>query len=139
MCARYNQKMLWANIIFLLSIVIMPFSTAVYSEYFNPSLHVPIIVYAINISFTGLYNYRLWQIVGNPKYNLSVGLSNVILRYNGLRTLVAPGLFVSIALLSYFNGWIAFFLPPLVPFIPWMIKRYYHKKYPDLMKKYKNG
>ena len=78
---HYNQKMIWNNTVFLLTIIIMPFSTAVYSEYFNATLHTPVILYTINICCCGLYSYRLWHIIGNPKYRLSSHLDKVILRY----------------------------------------------------------
>lgn len=131
---RYNQKLLWLNSVFLLTIVVMPFSTALYSQYFRPTLHVPIIIYAINISLTGLYSYRLWQLVGNPKQNVGAGLHPVILRYNSVRALVVPGLFVTVAALSYLSNPIAYIVPPLMPVVSRLIKRHYYKKYPDIMK-----
>ncbi len=132
----YNQKLLWANILFLLTIVVMPFSTALYSEYFNPMLHVPLIVYTVNISFSGLYSFRLWRLVGNTRYNLSKGLDGIVIRYNSMRALLAPCLFISIAMLSYINYWVAFIAPPFVPFATMLIRRHYHKKYPDIMNKH---
>ncbi len=130
---HYSPKLVWVNLIFLLSIIIMPFSTALYSEYFRPSLHVPIIVYALNISFTGLYSFRLWRIIGNPKYNPDAGLHPVIIRYNSLRALIVPALFIIVALLSFVSKWVAFLIPPFLPFVSMLIKRHYYKKYPKLM------
>ena len=66
-----SQKLLWNNLFFLLPIVVMPFSTSFFSEYYSGSLRVPIGVYMTNISFAGFFSYRLWKIVGNPKYHLS--------------------------------------------------------------------
>ncbi|MEO7835395.1 MAG: TMEM175 family protein, partial [Ginsengibacter sp.] len=46
---RSSQKLLWNNLIFMFPIVIMPFSTAFLSDYFNGALQMPLIVYTINI------------------------------------------------------------------------------------------
>ena len=136
---HYNQKMIWNNIVFLLFIVMMPFSTAVYSEYFNLTLHTPVILYTINICCCGLYSYRLWHIIGNPKYNLSPHLNKVILRYNSVRALLIPGLFVVVSLLTYISIWIGYILPPFLPLISRLIKRHYENKHPEIMKKHING
>jgi len=54
-----SQKLLWNNLLFLLPIVVMPFSTSVLSEYYNGTLRLPLAVYMINICFTGFFSYRL--------------------------------------------------------------------------------
>jgi uncharacterized membrane protein len=43
----YNGKLIWLNLLFLFSIVLMPFSTAVYSEYSSPEYINLISPYAI--------------------------------------------------------------------------------------------
>lgn len=136
---HYNQKLIWNNVVFLLFIVMMPFSTAVYSEYFNATLHVPIILYTINICCCGFYSYRLWHIVGNPAYKLNHGLHPVILRYNSVRALLIPCLFVFISLFSYINPWFGYIVPPFLPIITRLVKRHYYKKYPDIIQKHTDG
>lgn len=133
---RYNQKFIWNNIVFLLTIVVMPFSTAVYSEYFYRTLHIPIILYTINICCTGLYSYRLWHITGNPKYNINEELNPVILRYNSVRALLVPGLFLLVSVLSFVSVWIGYVVPPFLPIIARLVQRHYYKKYPDVMSKH---
>jgi len=61
---NYNRRLLWLNLFFLLTIVLMPFSTGFYSEYsgavlFEKQLKVPMIVYVTNICATGIFNYKL--------------------------------------------------------------------------------
>ena len=129
-----NQKLLLNNLLFLLPVVVMPFSTSFLSEYYNGTLRVPLAVYTINIGFTGFFSYRLWKIIGDPKYHLSTGLNKIILKYNTTRALTIPTVFVCIFLLSFINTWISYIIPPITPFITKLIKRHYYKKYPDIMK-----
>lgn len=129
-----NQKLLWNNLLFLLPIVVMPFSTAVLSEYYNGTLRLPLAVYMTNICFTGFFSYRLWTIIGNPAYHLSANLNPVILKYYKSRALIIPSIFICIFLLSFINPWISYVIPPFLPLVTRLIKRHYIKKYPDVMK-----
>lgn len=129
-----NQKLLWNNLLFMLPIVVMPFSTSFLSEYYNAALRVPLAVYMITISFAGFFSFRLWQIIGNPKNQLSNGLNKVILGYNSARALIIPSVFICAFLLSFINTWISYIIPPLTPLATKFIKRYYHKKYPEILK-----
>ena len=77
---HYTQKLLWLNLLFLLGIVLMPFTTSFYSEYIFAYLKTPVVLYAFNICFIGIMNYILWKYVSNPRNNLSDNLSNDCLR-----------------------------------------------------------
>src|SRR5690349_14531110 len=50
---NYNLRLMWLNLIFLLAIILMPFTTAFYSEYFTYFLTTPVALYVSNISFLG--------------------------------------------------------------------------------------
>ncbi|MDQ3291497.1 MAG: TMEM175 family protein [Bacteroidota bacterium] len=67
---NYNTKLLWLNLLFLLSIALMPFSTALYSEFYMPQLIVPYIFYTINISLIGFLNFLIVRHINNPKNQL---------------------------------------------------------------------
>ena len=131
---RINQKLISTNLLFLLPIVIMPFSTAFLSEYYNVLLRVPVIIYATTICFAGLASYQLWKVVASPKYNLSQGLNQLVLRYNTTRALTIPTVFLIMMLLSFFIPWVVYAAMPLVPVITTFIRQYYKKKYPQLWK-----
>lgn len=132
---HYNKQLMWANLFFLLSIVLMPFSSAFLSEYFLLMSHVPLGFYTFNICFTGFMTYRLWHIIADPKYHLSDRASDKILMcYNTIRSFTIPATFVLVFLLSFINSWIAFYSLPLLPFVSKLINRYYKKKYPEMMK-----
>jgi uncharacterized membrane protein len=129
-----NPKLIWTNLLFLLSIVIMPFSSAFFSEYYSGSLRLPLGFYTMNICLSGFFSARLWRIAGNEKNKLSVGLDKVVVRYNKARGMTTPLVFVFIFFLSYINSLIAHLLPPFILFISYFIRRYYTKKYPAIMK-----
>lgn len=127
-----NQKLLVNNLLFLLPIVTMPYSTIFLTEYWPGSLIVPLAVYTANIVMTGLCSYRLWKIVALPKNGLSRGMDELVVKYNTTRALFTPGIFVLILIFSFINYRIAWFVPPLLPVFIIFVKRYYKKKYPQL-------
>lgn len=129
-----SQKLLWANLLFLLPIIVMPFSTGFLSEYYNGSLRAPLTVYMINICWSGFFSYRLWKIIANPGNHLSAGMNKIILRYNVCRSLFIPILFITCFLLSFISPWIPYFMLPFIPLVTRFIKRYFRKKYPVEMK-----
>ena len=130
---NYNQKLLANNLLFLLSIVIMPFSSAFYSAYFATATKIPMAFYVANICFSGLMSYRLWKIVSKPGSGLSEGLENrVLLRYFFVRSLLVPSTFVLVFLLSLLIGSYAYYASFLILFANRIIGAYYHKKHPEI-------
>jgi uncharacterized membrane protein len=61
---NYNDGLIWLNIFFLLSIVLMPFTSAYYSEYTN--LSVPFILYCFSVVATGLLQILMQRALRNP-------------------------------------------------------------------------
>lgn len=101
---NYTSKLIWLNLIFLLSIVLMPFSTAVYSEYSTPEyahLIAPFVVYAVNVSFSGVMNYILLNYIYNVKNKVAAHLpSKMIISYSKRRALAIPIIFTITVLLT---------------------------------------
>jgi len=89
-----NGKLIWLNLVFLFSIVLMPFSTSVYSEYSTPQhiqLITPYLVYVLNICLTGFMNYMLWKYIGNFSNGvISEKFEDQFLRNAKLRSLLIP-------------------------------------------------
>ncbi|MBS1947012.1 MAG: DUF1211 domain-containing protein [Bacteroidetes bacterium] len=134
---HYNRKLMAINLGFLLSIVIMPFSTAFLSDYFLIRAHTPLAFYTLNICFVGYMSYRLWKLVSNPKNHLSHGLENkILLHYNTIRAFLIPSVFVLIFGISFLSPLVAYLSLPLLPFVSFFINRHYKKKYPELMKEH---
>ncbi|MDP4150186.1 MAG: TMEM175 family protein [Bacteroidota bacterium] len=92
---NYDNRLLVLNLVFMLSIVLMPFSTAFFSEYFLRGLKTPFILYSLNILFLGVMNTILWLYVGSPKQKLNEGLKPPVVRYYIIRSVIMPVIFVA--------------------------------------------
>lgn len=124
----YTQKLLWINLLFLLGIVLLPFSTAFYSEYTFDFLKTPIITYSLNFCYIGIMSFFLWKYVSNPKNNLSENLTIPVANYYTFRAIAIPIIFAIIIIVSFFNPRSAIYIPPLTPVIMWAIGKYFKNK-----------
>jgi uncharacterized membrane protein len=128
----YNGKLLWLNLFFLLSIVLMPFSTALYSE--NVRINLSFIIYCINIIATGLFNSFLWNYIGNANNKLSdLSEQKDLLKFLIVRSLAVPISFTIGLILSFISPFLAKFSPMLI-FPALKIINY---KYKSVVEKYK--
>jgi uncharacterized membrane protein len=103
---NYNGKLIWLNLVFLFSIVLMPFSTAVYSEYSTPEhirLISPYLVYVLNICLTGVLNYFMWRYIGNPSNEVTEDFpGGDFLKKAKIRSLLLPAVFILSLLTAIF-------------------------------------
>ncbi len=131
----YNSKLMWANLIFLFSIVLMPFSTAIYSEYFLFTMKIPVIVYTINICFTALMNIRLINIVTSKREPLAPELNDrKMIRFFRMRSMVAPAMFILTSIISLLGFNSAYFVPVFFPFFSTLVNRPFRKSNPEYFK-----
>jgi len=127
---NYNRKLLWLNLVFLMAIVLMPFSTGFYSEYAIHFLKVPVIVYTLNIIFIGVMNYVLWSYLANPKNQLTVGINITEKKYFGYRAIIVPCIFFIMAVLYIVvKKQYAIYVPLVIPLLMRVFKRFYFKKH----------
>ncbi len=113
---NFNNKLLWLNILFLLAIALMPFSTGFYSEYASLPVMTPVIFYTGNIVILGLLSFLLWRYLGNPGHNLTENLSPAVARYSSLRAVTVPVIFIIFSIVYMWEPVIAAFIPVSVPF-----------------------
>lgn len=66
---RFDIRLIWLNLFFLLSIVILPFSTSVFGMY--AQLKTGMCLYLVNGIFTGIMNWLCWKHVLNPAKKLT--------------------------------------------------------------------
>lgn len=67
---NYSPRLIFLNLFYLCTIVLMPYSTAIYSEYSlgrYESLIIPFLFYSINIVLAGFASFLLWHYIGDPK------------------------------------------------------------------------
>ncbi len=124
----YTQRLLWLNLLFLLGIVLMPFSTSFYSEYIFEYLKAPVIFYAGNICFIGIMNFVLWRYIQNPRLKLSDNLPKSLGNYYSFRALSVPAIFLVMVIAYLFFPRYAIFIPPFIPLFMWAIGKYYKRK-----------
>lgn len=86
----YNRRLITLNTWFLLSIVCMPFTTAMMSKYI---FFKPYVFYCVNVIFSGLIQLRLWYYIINPKNMVSGNIPIGIIRYKKYSTCVVIACF----------------------------------------------
>ncbi len=100
---RYTTSLLWINLGFLFTVVLLPFSAAFLGEFSsNTSVKIPYAVYTLNMCLTAFMNCWLWVYVSNPKRKmLTRQISRARIKLGIYRSLVIPIIFV-ISLLVFF-------------------------------------
>ncbi|MCX2573141.1 TMEM175 family protein [Pedobacter sandarakinus] len=96
----YDDRLIWLNFIFLFSIILMPFSSAYYSD--NTPFALPFWFYSLNIAFTGLINYAVLSYIIKHRGRISNGFNDVKVRQLARwRTLIVPAIFLFGAIMDY--------------------------------------
>ncbi|HMU45018.1 MAG TPA: TMEM175 family protein [Chitinophagaceae bacterium] len=114
---NFSQRLIWLNILFLLGIALMPFSTGFYSEYAGVPVITPVIFYTGNIALMGTVNFCMWQYISNPKRKLTENLSPLLAKYSSLRSLLVTAVFVIFSFVYLLSPYIAAFIPTSIPLI----------------------
>jgi uncharacterized membrane protein len=116
---KYTSRLVWLNLLFLFSVVLLPFTSGLLGEYASEThLLVPYSFYVINICLTSLMNAVLWFYVSNPKHDLlthQISKERILLGF--YFTLVVPILFIISLLIVNFNPTFGRLIPLTIPFI----------------------
>ncbi|MEO8763209.1 MAG: TMEM175 family protein [Ginsengibacter sp.] len=117
--AKYSSSLIWLNLAFLLTVVMLPFSAGLLGEYSsNTNLKIPYAVYAFNMSLTGFMNYWLWVYVsGSGRHMLTRDLSKARIKLGVYRSLVIPVIFIISLLVSFILPIISRIILLLIPVI----------------------
>lgn len=112
-----DNKLIWLNLLFLLCIVLMPFTTAYQSEY--GMLATPWVLYSINIIATGLLQVRIQTYLRHPNHNLVAAHERNHPDLDLLRPLMTPLVFgLSLVLALFVHPWVLRMLPGIIfPFL----------------------
>jgi uncharacterized membrane protein len=128
----YNGGLLWLNLIFLLSIVLMPFSTALYSENIKSALSF--VIYCSNIFTSGIIAFILWRYIGSAKRKLSeLNQHKDLLSYFSIRSLAIAFAFGAGVIISIIDPVIAKFSPVLI----FPALKIINRKFKPVIEKYK--
>jgi len=125
---NYDRKLLWLNLLFLMSIVLMPFSSGLYGEYSVPAaiyMHLPYGIYVANILFSGIMTYCLWTYLANPERKLTEGIpSAAYVRMAKARSVVVSLVFVLSFLVTLWAPIGGRYVPMLIPVAMMLVRKY---------------
>lgn len=126
---NYDNKLIWLNILYLFSIALMPFTTALYSEFYQPILHVPFLIYTINICLTGFFSYLLVRHLAFSSNSISQGFNDVnLIKATIARSWMMPVIFIIGLIISYiFPAWVGRMSPCLFPLYIWVVNKKFGK------------
>jgi len=127
---KYNTNLLWINLAFLFSVVLLPFSSGFIGEYSSDlDLYVPYAIYVANICLTALMNCWLWLYISNPKKTLLThSISKARINLGLYRSLVIPVVFLISLLVFFISPIFSRFIPLVIPVILHWGLRGYEKK-----------
>lgn len=100
---KYTSKLLWINLGYLFTVVLLPFSSAFVGEYASfTNLRLPYAIYTLNMCLTAFMNCWLWMYVSNPKRRmLSRIISPARIMLGLYRSLVIPVVFIISFLIDF--------------------------------------
>lgn len=127
----YNSRLILINNIFLFSIVLMPFSSAYFSE--NYGYTIPFTFYNINIMVSGAINYYFVRYVFNPAHQLiNHQPTAIFIKLFRARAIAIPIFFLAIIMLTQFN---ILSPSPVIYILLWpifiVLRLYNQRKYKD--------
>lgn len=123
---RTDRALLWINIVFLMTISFVPFSTALLSSY--SSQQAALIVYGGNLIAIGLILYGHWSYATHGRRLVDPELEERTVRIVDRRILIGPAMFTLAIAVSFFSLTAAlavFAVVPLWYFVPGRIDRHW--------------
>jgi TMEM175 potassium channel family protein len=90
---RVNERFLWLNLLFLMSIAFLPFPTAVLGKY--SSTATATILYAGSLSAVGLIAGAIWIYASSGHRLISADVDERHIRYFRLRSFIVPLVFLT--------------------------------------------
>ncbi|MFT5752544.1 MAG: putative membrane protein [Flavobacteriales bacterium] len=123
--SEFDNKLLWLNIFFLLSVVLLPFSTAMYVNGFG--LAGPFIFYCLNLTLIGVFNLlMMWYIYRKePKCN---GFHVLIYKWYRSRGINVVAVWIIAAICALIFPGLSRFIFMMLFINQIFIDRYYKKK-----------
>jgi len=116
---NYTYGLIWINLAFLFSVVLLPFSSGLLGEYnSDTNMFLPYGVYVANMCFTGTMNCWLWLYISKPERNLLTHrISHARIQLGLYRSMVIPVIFIVALGFSFFLPVVSRFIPVLIPVI----------------------
>ena len=112
---RADRPLLWINILFLLWVALVPFSTALLSEY--ATTRIAIAIYGANLIAIGLTLALHWWYATTESRHVEPDIDRGLVRGAMYRTLMGPLVYVIAIGLSFFRAEVSLALYALVPIL----------------------
>lgn len=111
---RFDVRLIWINLLFLFSVVLLPFTTSIFGMYGN--LTAGFCIYIFNVVFVGIMNFFCWKHILNPAKPLTTHDYGKDFRHAAyIRSLLIPSWFFICGLTALFTN--AFAGEMMLPFV----------------------
>jgi len=123
---RTDRALLWINILFMMTICFVPFSTALLSAYATQP--VAVAVYGLNLVAIGLILYGHWSYATSRHRLADSDLDPRIIRFASRRILIGPVVFALASLVGFVStrtSLVILLLAPLVYLFPGKVDRHW--------------
>jgi uncharacterized membrane protein len=110
---RTDRPLLWLNILFLLCIGFIPFSTALIGRY--PQQQIPSIIYGGNLIATGISLHTIWWYCTRNRRLVEKNLSPHVVRLASRRILAGPSVYTIAVFLSFLDTRISLAMYAVMP------------------------
>lgn len=121
----YDNRLLWLTVWLLMSIVLLPFSTAFYAKGFRE--HGPFVFYCVNLVAIGLLNFLMMRYIVR-KEGYSETITPLLIGRLQSRILIAPIIWGLSAILEFVAPWPARFLFVLIFVVQAITERRFDRK-----------
>lgn len=123
---RTNRALLWLNVVFLLLVAVIPFSTGVLGRY--PGERAAVALYAGNLIGVGLMLYAQWRYATRGGRLVDADLDARVIRMASRRTLLGPAVLAVAIGMAWINTGISIAICAAVPvfyIVPGRIDRHW--------------
>ena len=118
---RFDESLIWLNILFLLCVAFVPFASGVLGEHLGSPLAA--VFYALVLACTGLAETALWVYVSRGHRLISGDLSAREIRMAMMRNLTAPVVLLLSIPIALLNACFAVMMWPLIFPLTWILMR----------------
>jgi len=112
---RADRPLLWITVVFLLTVGLVPFATALLSEY--PAQQLAIVVYGANLALIGVVLELHWRYVTGSARLVKADMPLAVRRMAIRRTRMGPVVYTLGIAMSFLNTPLALTLYALVPLL----------------------
>ena len=117
-----NRILLWINIIFLMFVALIPFTTSFMMNY--PNFQLPVILYALNLFLIGFLLYLHWRYATNNFRLIDKDVNIEYIKKSSRLTLAAPIIFLFSIIVSFFSIRLSITIMYLVPIVYIVYRNY---------------